>query len=272
MEIDNKINMSTLEDLKQIELNILKEFIAVCEKLNLKYYVIGGTLLGAIRHKGFIPWDDDIDVGMPRSDYEIFIKEGQKYFSNSYFVQTHETDPEFVAHFCKIRDSETTFIETNSKNLHINHGVFIDVFPLDYTDKKGLNFKLLSLKEASVYSFNKSFFRRIKCFLAGVLSFCFSIEKAFVKKEKIFKERKDGKYLANFSGAWGRKEIIPKEWYGEGVVKVFETLNVVCPTGYHKWLTQVYGDYMELPPLEKRITHHYTEIIDITKSYKEYRK
>jgi lipopolysaccharide cholinephosphotransferase len=78
--------------------------------------------------------------------------------------------------------------------------------------------------------------------------------------------------LANFSGAWGDKEIVPADWYGEGVTLSFEGLEVSAPKEYKKWLQQVYGDYMQLPPEEKRVTHHYTEVIDLDKSYKQYRR
>ena len=104
---------SLLQELKRVELDILARFIQVCQQLDLRYYILQGTLLGAVRHQGFIPWDDDIDVGMPRADYEIFLREGQKLLGEPYFVQTFLTDPPFTANFAKIRNSNTTFVETS---------------------------------------------------------------------------------------------------------------------------------------------------------------
>ena len=118
--------------LKAKELEIFKVIIDICDRLNLRYYVIGGTLIGAIRHKGFIPWDDDIDIGMMRKDYDIFLREAPKYLPEQYFLQTVWSDPEYLNCFAKVRDSNTTFVEIPVAKRKINHGVFVDVFPLDY--------------------------------------------------------------------------------------------------------------------------------------------
>ena len=120
-----------LQKMQEVEIDLFKAFIEVCQKLQLKYYLLGGTLLGAVRHKGFIPWDDDIDVGMPRKDYEIFIQKAQDLLPEHYFVQTLYSEPTIPYNFCKIRNSNTTFVEYSIKKLNINHGVYIDVFPLD---------------------------------------------------------------------------------------------------------------------------------------------
>ena len=136
-----------LEKLKRIELNILQEYIKACEILGLNYCLIGGTLLGAIRHKGFIPWDDDIDVAMPRKDYEVFIREAQKVLPNNLFVQSFLSDSHLPYNFCKVRDNNTTFIETATQKRKIHHGVFIDVFPLDnYPEDKELSQKIQKKK------------------------------------------------------------------------------------------------------------------------------
>ena len=114
-----------MNDLQKKQLDILKAFIKVCEKHNLRYFLVGGTALGAIRHKGFIPWDDDIDVGMPREDYDKFVLLQDEYKGTPYFIQTYKTDPCYIYNFGKLRDSSTTFIESQYKNHRINHGVWI---------------------------------------------------------------------------------------------------------------------------------------------------
>ncbi len=268
----------TPEQLKQAELDIFKHFLAVCEKLNLKYYLLGGTLLGAVRHRGFIPWEDDIDVGMPRKDYEIFVRSAQQYLPETLFVQSILSEPTFHANFAKIRNSETTFIETTAKKLKINHGIYIDIFPLDYhpDDEKEQRIffrrnKSLQRKIATVFYIDpssKTFISKIRTAVLKILHP--NIHKFVLKREELIKSCKDGTKWANYCGAWGKKEIVPKEWYGDGMLLDFEGLKVNAPSHYHEWLTQVYGDYMQLPPVEKRIGHHYTEIIDVNKSYREY--
>ena len=126
-----KISTDEMTALKKIEVEILKEFVAACDELGLRYYLLGGTLLGAIRHQGFIPWDDDIDVGMPRQDYEIFLEKGQELLSKNLFIQHLRSEENYLLPFAKIRNSDTAFIQDSVKKRSMNHGIFIDVFPLD---------------------------------------------------------------------------------------------------------------------------------------------
>lgn len=136
-----------MKQLRQIELNILQNFIDVCEKLQIQYFVVQGTLLGTIRHQGFIPWDDDIDVGMLRADYEIFIKNGQDLLPDEYFIQTHDTDPAYPHGFAKVRNSHTAFVETTCKDIHMNHGIYIDVFPFDYYPDNWISQRIFEVKK-----------------------------------------------------------------------------------------------------------------------------
>lgn len=263
---------------KQIELDIFKHFIDICDKLSLKYYVLGGTMLGAARHSGFIPWDDDIDVGMLRKDYEVFIKEAQKYLPEYYFLQTHETDPEYPLCFAKIRDSRTTYIETNLNNKNINHGVFFDIFPLDYYPDSSFAQRIFESKmilynrriRESYPNYQSS--AGIKSKISAIITriICKDYKIAVKKKVKLMKSVKSSSRLANICSPWGEKEIVPVEWFGDGVAHKFEGLDVILPTEYQKWLTKVYGNYMQLPPEEKRKTHHYTDVIDLDNSYTKY--
>ncbi len=272
------LSAEQLMEIKQIEMELFKSFISVCQKLNLKYYLIGGTLLGAVRHKGFIPWDDDIDVGMLREDYEIFLEKGQALLPEGYFLQCGKSDPEYLNCFAKIRNSNTTYLETSVRNRKINHGVFIDIFPLDFYPDNEKKQKLLLLKKKVLNSRisllyynerkNKSF--KIKL-IEAIIKFLYpSCRMAVKDRDKLYKSVKNGSFVANHGGAWGIKEIVPVEWYGEGIFLEFEGLTVRAPIEYDKWLTQVYGDYMQLPPEEKRCPHHYVDVIDFKKSYREY--
>jgi len=273
-----------IKDLQRVELNMLEAFIHVCQQLKLNYFVIGGTLLGAVRHEGFIPWDDDIDIGMSRNDYKIFLKEGQKYFNSKYFIQTIDTDSEYLMGFSKIRDCSTTMIESSVKERKINHGVYIDVFPLDGVSNSKLLEKarkiLLSLYQIKINSF---FYKeqkvdkiKFKSKYAEKISNLITIRKT--SKDILYEINKiASKYdfdeslvVGNYFGAWGEKEFYPKEYLGKGTILKFEHLEVKTPENYDLYLNQVYGDYMQLPPIEKQKSHHGIEIIDLNSAYTNY--
>lgn len=249
------------QKLQQIELKMLELFVQICEKENLHYYLLGGTMLGAVRHKGFIPWDDDIDVGMPRADYEKFLLCASKYLPKGYFLQTYKTDKDYPYPYAKMRDTHTIYKENALKNLSINHGVWIDVFPLDFCPVKRFwflwhHYLLRERIKFVLYKWEKA---SIKLKLFRILSCVFSPSwhNAVKRDDKLMSSyQKDTTMTANLCGAWGEREIVPTEWYGEGTTLAFEHLKVKVPVKYHQWLTQVYGDYMELPPVEKRIARH----------------
>lgn len=272
-----------LKRLQQCELNMFKEFIEICEKHHLKYFLLGGTLLGAVRHKGFIPWDDDIDVGMPREDYEKFLTLAQRHLSEHYFLQTFVTDPDFPLNFAKIRDNRTTFIENSVKNIKMNHGIYIDVFPLDYyPDDKlrqaqfDLANRMLTMRILKVFSLPIEVTGgRFKVMMRNIVSMILNIayptvRSAVEKRDKLIKRNGISSLLANFSGAWGKKEICPSEWFGEGSTHEFEGLQVKGPLRYHEYLERLYGDYMQPPPPEKRRGHHYADVIDCDAPYTFY--
>jgi len=125
------MNDTCIKEFRHIQIDMLKQFISICNDNQLRYYLLGGSCLGAVRHAGFIPWDDDIDVGMPREDFERFSAIAKEQLPEHLFFQTNTSDPEYINVFAKLRNSNTTYIETSAKNLNINHGVYIDIFPLD---------------------------------------------------------------------------------------------------------------------------------------------
>ena len=272
--------MSTpdLDDLKKIEFDMFLKFKNICEKHKFQYFLIGGTCLGAVRHLGFIPWDDDIDVGMPRIDYEKFLKVAQNELPKYIFVQTGKTDINYPMNYAKLRNSNTTFIESSAKKFKMNHGVYLDIFPLDgykYNKIHSLLIKGYSLRIAQEFYSNVNsktgIIQTIKNSIIR-LFFCRDYRKARDRKDSLMKKYsfEDMNMVFNYCGAYGEKEIMPKEYFGIGSKGVFEGVEVVLPEKYDLYLKKQYDDYMKLPPIEERIGHHFCEVIDLHKSYKCY--
>lgn len=277
-----------MNDLQKCQFEILKEFIRVCEENNLQYYLIGGTCLGAVRHQGFIPWDDDIDVALPRDDYEKFIKL-QSQFPSYYFLQNYKTDPRFVYNYTKIRDSRTTYIENFFRTVNQNHGVWIDVFPLDgmsYKIKPACKFKgqvyriwrnvwlmypRCLLRKVRV----KTFFKDILCNFVAILfwpSNIFHWRNKYIDSKIKKIPYKEAALVGNILGTNPKKEAMDPNIFLEGSTLKFEGMDVKVPKDYDKYLSNLYGDYMKLPPIEKQVGHHHDKGFSLTQNYLDYRK
>lgn len=269
------LSKEQLQQLKECERDMLEAFVNICNKHKIKYFLQGGTLLGAVRHQGFIPWDDDVDVSLPRHEYERFIAIAQSELPSYYFLQTKDTDPEYPNNFAKIRDSRTTFIETSARHLNINHGAYIDIFPIDYYPD-GFKAKIFEIKKKLLtWRINTAFYMpemSLKSKIATLISCILypSRRKAIEKREKLYKSVKPSQRVVNNSGAWLEKEVIPKRWCAETAEMTFEGIRVQGSAEYDEWLTYVYGDYMQLPPESERKGHHFTDAVDLDKPYTEY--
>ena len=274
-----------LISVQKVELGLLSSFVNICDQLNLRYFLAYGTLIGAVRHKGFIPWDDDIDIWMPRRDYDLFISKAPKLLPEYYFLQTPETDKEYVAGFMKIRDSRTTFIESNYKNKNMNHGVYIDIFPLEYCPNNIVKYSFLRLyrsinllrtrkemhivENATKHNIVSS---RLLTLISNLVSLFTPDIDAFARKRERYLRRLneiESSYYCNFY-SYSNTLKFPTAWFGEGKKCAFENLTVIIPESYDTLLRYIYSNYMELPPKEKQVTKHYTEKIDMKKSYKQY--
>lgn len=266
-----------LKKLQAIELAMLKECIRICDKHNIRYFLLGGSALGAVRHSGFIPWDDDIDIGMPRPDYEKFLSLSQKEFNADLFLQTHETDPSYPMSYAKIRNSKTTFIQSIVAHLYMNHGVYIDIFPLDgYPRNKVLGkIHMLVFKTYRASILHKLGVKHrllITHILVSAYAAFFSQRCLREKAEKLMKKNSydNSDVIINWGGTWGMKEAVPKSFFGEGRRTAFEEITVTIPDNYDGYLSSLYGDYMTPPPIEKRISQHFTDFIDLHNSYTKY--
>lgn len=268
-----------MNQLQKTELEMLKVFVEVCEKLDLTYYLVCGTALGAVKYEGFIPWDDDVDVGLLREDYEVFCQKAQDLLPEGLFLQTYKTDEAYPCVFAKIRNSNTTYIEKSCVKISMNHGVYIDVFPLDGYPADIKSAKKLERKKFfyklqlfSVFESDCSFKAKIVKKIFRFLGVHKQTKKILSKYEKLISA-----YSTESSDVWcnhgnwqGKLEYAPKEQYGNGIMVKFEGVDVRVPEKYDEYLTQKYGDWRAELPKEKQIGHHYYSLMDLNKPYTYY--
>lgn len=260
----------TLEQLKKIELDILIELHDICVAQNLNYSLGGGTLLGAIRHNGFIPWDDDVDVMMPRPDYVKFV-DYCKTHETSFKIKCFETDKNYVDLSAKIYNPKTVIIDDNIAGNNDSIGVYIDLFVIDGLGndyKSALKaFRATTFKrELLVAAQWKKFFRsKTRPWYYEPIRFVFFILSRFVNKQKTFEkiERKyknidfySVNYVAAVGGAYREREINERRVYTDLIDVDFEGNRFKAIAAYDEYLKHNYGDYMQLPPIEKRVSHH----------------
>ena len=254
-----------LRALQEVELDLLHRFDEICRRENLRYFLLGGSALGAVRHGGFIPWDDDIDVGMPRPDYERFLRIAPPLLPSHLFLQDYHSEPAYLLSFAKLRDDRTLFKEKLFAGLDIHHGVYMDIFPLDGGPADRAEAERL-LKHMKLYRFSlinrRTAYIREKSLPASLalslLSPFMSADACFRRIDALCTKYAYGEApcVANWHGAWGTKEVVPKELFGEGIRMPFEDMLCPVPRDTDGYLTCLYGDYRQLPPEEKRISHH----------------
>lgn len=247
--MDRKIN---LRQAQLRMLNILKEVDRICKNNNINYWLSDGTCLGAVRHKGFIPWDDDIDIAMMPEDYEKFLKIAPKELcSENYFLHTKNTDPNMALNSAKVRDRKSLFIdECEIENEKYHQGIYIDIFPMAYL--KNINIftqKLFSIitkvKDLNPYAGNKRKQKLILKYL-GVILICKKISTIFFAKEKT--QEIGYRYL--YSQIQRLENIFPLSEIE------FEGYKFPCPNNVDLYLKELYGDtYMNLPPEKDRVWH-----------------
>ena len=266
------------KDVRKIQLNILIKLDEVCKKNGLRYYLAFGTCLGALRHKGFIPWDDDIDVLMPYDDTKKLISL-QNQFGERYFVQSKETDPDYRSIAMRIRDCETTCIEGNEINLKINKGIYVDIYPY-YECSKNKFIRIIDILRSNLLKVlvnnqppvNHG---KVLAFLSRSALALFS-EKSRLKKIKELEKRLSsvrGEEILDYYGqdvALFTAISYPKQWFMQPRKLEFEGLFFDGATEPEKYMTKRYGNYMQLPPVEEQVVHHTYVIIDPYKSFREY--
>lgn len=261
---------------------MFKELKNVLEENDLPYYIVGGTLLGAVRHKGFIPWDDDIDISLPRPAYDRFIRDANKLLPPHYRLESFVQNNNYQHLFAKVYDTRTTMIENFTQPLV--RGVYIDIFPLDGITSNTRHHKV-QIKKMRLYIKiyrrifttkvrSRSFYKRLSHQIIAPLVRLFFTKESILRMVNNLSQQvpwSDAEYIVNYFGAWRMKEVQPKSWYEKRRRYIFDGFEVWGPNEYDKVLTKLYGDYMQLPPKEKRCSHHIIKHIDLTMPYEEYK-
>ena len=272
----NVLREDDLQIIRRLQLDIAIEVKRICDKHNINYTLIGGTLIGAVRHQGFIPWDDDLDIAMQHSDYAKFLKCAAQELDDKYEIVNLETNEKCVLIFTKIMIKNTVMLETHYKDTDISWGVFIDIFPMD---------NIADNKLKRIVQVSKCYFWQKQIMLKGGYDFKnervknwvykFLQRVIFSKKERLIKGYRKNelkynatttKYVAVFFGDYTRpfREKLPADMFDEYTTLEFEGVEFSVIKEYEKYLKRNYGDYMSLPPVEDRVPAHNVEKLDLS--------
>ena len=268
-----------LEELHQYNLAALKALDAFCKEHGLTYFAIGGTLLGAVRHAGFIPWDDDVDVAMPRPDYDKLVSLA-KEFPKPFVVEEYRYNETFQSYFAKIRSEEIELLETVTEEADKRRGYLVDIMPLDGTPDNKLLRKVYYARmmvlrflcgAANVYT---GILTSRPKWEQRVLAVCrtmrlykvITARRVYRRMDRVFHKQdvERAKHIGTIIGAYKTREIVPAEYFGlkeEAVYLTFEDMKLRVPKQYETYLTHMYGDYKKLPPENRRKVHYRGEII-----------
>ncbi|OFI48727.1 lipopolysaccharide cholinephosphotransferase LicD1 [Floricoccus tropicus] len=262
----------TIEEIRKIQLDMLSYIDSIARENNIEYSLGGGSLLGSIRHKGFIPWDDDIDIMLYRSDYNKLIEELKKSQDDRYSLLHYSTEKNLLS-FAKLYDNSTQFISKTDK-MHPWTGLFIDIFPMDRlpeNEHERLSFmksvqnnaeNLLSTSFPAYASGSKAIYAFARLFLRFPRFVVYHgkwTERAEILDQLMQKyDNQDVPYIGFTDSRYRAKEFFPKEIFEEYEDIMFEDVKARKIQDHDRYLKQLYGDsYMELPPENKRENHSY---------------
>lgn len=264
------MSQDSMKLLHDHQLAIAAEVRSICVRNDIKFFIVAGTLLGAIRHRGFIPWDDDMDIGMLRSDYDRFLICAAEQLPQPFVLQSWHHDSGFGLPMAKVREKNTRFIEQNSINTHAHNGIFIDIFPFDEMPPSPLKRKL---QNASTFVLKRLVLARLsykvgvagstwKRVLFGVLLLLtkhLSVDRIIAALEhemRKYNSSGDGDFVA-IGGSYGyEKEVLKNTWVQDWAEVDFEGLSWPCFKQWDAYLEHMYGDYMKPPPIDQRGKRH----------------
>ena len=271
------MNQEEIKFIQETEKDILRQVLKICEEHQLKYYMLGGTLLGAVRHGGFIPWDDDVDLGFPRSEYEKFITYAEEELKPPYQLHTALNDKgKYSYYYARVEDTRVLL----NRSIAIKDVVipaFVDIFPLDgvpddirkrkrWIRKCTFLHRLFSASQVLYKSNNNQTHRPMKpvekalrnVFITLRMDRMLNTKLIWKQLDKALKENsyEESQNIINFCGHWKLKEMFPKTVYGEGKLYPFEEFMLNGPSDCDYVLSQMYGDYMKLPEESERENHH----------------
>jgi lipopolysaccharide cholinephosphotransferase len=263
---------TVLQRLQLTELEILKEVVRICQDNALRYFLFSGTLLGAVRHRGFIPWDDDIDIAMPRKDYEQFLVLCKEQLDSRYYVHCNDTDLSYWQPYAKVRKHNTVFDEVGIAHLNVPKGIYVDIFPLDCADRQtslpqtiqatvvGYVQALILYRTGLLSSRGIGWKKRLLLSASCVFS-AHSLSK-FQQGIMSWNRNDNAPYYVSLGSHWASsKQGIPKDTFLPATEVEFEGEMFSAPRDWDYVLKRIYNDYMRLPPEDKRVTHKPVRII-----------
>ena len=275
LKMNEKIKQRKLWD---VQLDILEIVNQICRDNNLHYSLYAGTLLGAVRHQGFIPWDDDLDVCMPRDDYEKFLKIWKDNEHPGYVLQNKRITPSFTQSFSKIRKDHTTFLQYEWEKGRYHTGIFVDIFPIDRCPASSLKQKAFQWRCIRYLLYTREFIPPKASMLTKAFSKMFLILVS-PNKRKEYRERFEKVLNKTFTDNElpivaietinTIKEIYPNNLLDEYIYLPFEGKEYPCIAKWDEYLNLEYGDYMKYPPEEERTWKHNGLIIDFDHNYGE---
>ncbi|EOB21459.1 putative phosphotransferase LicD4 [Streptococcus mitis 11/5] len=267
--------VTDIREIQQMELGIMEYIHEVCQKIGVKYFLAYGSLIGAVRHKGFIPWDDDMDICMLREDYEKL----QDYLianpDERYEVMSYKNNLNYVYPFMKVQDNQTYLLEEDVR-IDSNMGIYVDIFPVDgYEDDsvfKDKMTRLIKKRQLSCYTFKgitntKSLLNSLIRYISVIIFYFTNTNKYIRGIDELAQSRKVGDYeLVDYLIYKDmNKPVWKREWLNQTITGVFEGKEFMIPKNYHEILTSDYGDYTQLPPVELRFSHHDFQLWKIIK-------